>query len=157
SLAPLPSSVLTDDDQGVGWRDLFAGLAGKFAARKGTPLFVPLSCPVLVCYYRRDLLGAAGLNPPQTWDDYQQLLEKLPNWAPGLAAAEPWGENFRATMFLARGVCAAQHSGHYSLFFDIETGAPLIDSPGFVRALETARAAVAKMPQDVLTYGPVDC
>src|SRR5262245_50857991 len=49
NLAPLPSSVLGDDDQAVQWRDLFAGLAGKFASRKGTPMFVPLSCPVLVC------------------------------------------------------------------------------------------------------------
>src|SRR5262249_34106337 len=35
SLAPLPSSALGDDDQAVQWRDLFAGLAGKFASRKG--------------------------------------------------------------------------------------------------------------------------
>jgi multiple sugar transport system substrate-binding protein len=43
------------------------------------------------------------------------------------------------------------------LFFDIETGAPLIDSPGFVRALETARTAVARMPSDVLAWDPEDC
>jgi ABC-type glycerol-3-phosphate transport system substrate-binding protein len=157
SLAPIPPALLEDDENGVGWRDLFTGLSGKLAARKGTALFVPLSCPVLVCYYRDDLLSAAGLNPPQTWDEYQQLIDKLGDWAPGLTAVEPWGELFRATMFFARAVSPVQHPGHYSLFFDIESGEPLIDSPGFLRALEQALAAVQKMPLEVLSCGPAEC
>jgi multiple sugar transport system substrate-binding protein len=156
-LAPIPESLRGADENGVLWPDLFAGLAAKIASRKGTPLIVPLECPVLVCYYRLDLLNAAGLNPPQTWDDYQQLLERIAAWAPGLVAVEPWSERFRTTMFLARAVSLAQHPGHFSLFFDIETGEPLIDSPGFVRALEVARAAVSRMEPAVLTYDPADC
>jgi ABC-type glycerol-3-phosphate transport system substrate-binding protein len=157
TLAAIPPALLGDDENGVQWRDLFAGLTGRLAARKETALFVPLSCPVLVCYYRNDLLSAAGLNPPQTWDEYQQLLEKLGTWAPGMSAVEPWGESWRATTFLARAVSMAQHPGHFSLFFDIETGSPLINSPGFVRALQSARDAVAKMPREVLSYQPSDC
>src|SRR5262245_31581732 len=157
NLAAIPPALLGDDENGVQWRDLFTGLTAKYAARKETVLFVPLSCPVLICYYRKDLLNKAGLNPPQTWEEYQQLLDKLGTWAPGLTAVEPWGESFRATMFLARAVSLAQHPGHYSLFFDIETGTPLIDGPPFVRALEYSRAAVAKMPPDVLSYQPLDC
>lgn len=156
-LAVIPATRGTTPDGGVDFDDLFRGLAEKLAGRKGESLFVPLSCPVLVCYYRQDLLAAAGLNPPQTWDDYQQLLEKLESWAPGLAAAEPWSEDFRATMFLARSVSFAQNPSHFSLFFDIETGEPLINSPGFVRGLNAARAAVEKMPEAVLTYSPADC
>lgn len=156
-LAAIPESLRASDETGLHFGDLFGGLAGKVAARKGVPLFVPLSCPVLVCYYRHDLLSAAGLNPPQTWDEYQQLLDKFESWAPGRVAVEPWSEGFRATMFLARAVSFAQHPSHYSLFFDIETGDPLIDSPGFVRALEMARTAVTKMPPEVLSYDPTDC
>jgi multiple sugar transport system substrate-binding protein len=156
-LAPIPESLHGADENGVLWSELFAGLAAKIASRKDTPLLVPLECPVLVCYYRHDLLNAAGLNPPQTWDEYQQLLERITAWAPGLVALEPWSEQFRATMFLARAVSLAQHPGHYSLYFDIETGEPLIDSPGFVRALEAARAAVARMGPVVLAYNPADC
>lgn len=155
-LAPIPDSLL-EVEEGVNWRDLFAGLREKVAARKGQPLFVPLAAPVLVCYFRTDLLRAAGLAPPQTWDEYQQLLDKLENWAPGLSAVEPWSESFRATTFLARAVSHAQHPGHYSLFFDIDTGEPLIDGPGFVRALESARSALARMPADVFQYEPADC
>jgi ABC-type glycerol-3-phosphate transport system substrate-binding protein len=156
SLAAVPQALLEDDENGVGWRDLFAGLS-KLASRKGTALFVPLACPVLVCYYRDDLLNAAGLNPPQTWVEYQQLVDKLDVWAPGLTVVEPWSESFGPTMFLARAVALAQHPGHYSLFFDVDTGAPLIDTPGFIRALELSQAAIAKMPAEVLFCEPDDC
>jgi ABC-type glycerol-3-phosphate transport system substrate-binding protein len=156
-LAPVPKQVLQAGDDGLDWHDLFAGLREKLAANKGRPMFVPLAAPVLVCYYRQDLLKAANLSPPQTWEEYQQLLDNLESWAPGLTASEPWSDSFRATMFLARAVSSAQHPAHYSLFFDIETGQPLIDSPAFVRALESARAAVQKMPADVLQYGPQEC
>jgi len=156
-LAAIPEPVQVNGEGGIFWSDLFGGLSGKIAARKGVPYFLPLSCPVLVCYYRHDLLSAKGLSPPQTWDDYQQLLDKLENWAPGLDAVEPWSESFRATMFLARAVSFAQHPSHYSLFFDIETGDPLIDSPGFVRALDASLAAVAKMPSPVNSFDPADC
>ncbi len=156
-LAVIPESVQASGENGISWSDLFGGLAGKIAARKGAAYFLPLSCPVLVCYFRHDLLSAKGLSPPQTWDDYQQLLDKLENWAPGLEVVEPWGEEFRATMFLARAASLAQHPSHFSLFFDIETGDPLIDSPGFVRALDASLTAVARMPRAVLSYDPADC
>jgi len=156
-LAPIPMQVLEASDDAFSWRDLFAGLREKLATNKGRPMFVPLSAPVLVCYYRQDLLKAADLAPPQTWDDYQRLVDRLDQWAPGLTAVEPWSESFRPTMFLARGVSLAQHPAHYSLFFDIETGSPLIDSPAFVRALEAAQSAVRKMPAEVLQFGPADC
>jgi ABC-type glycerol-3-phosphate transport system substrate-binding protein len=157
ALAPIPESQLGRDGRGLHWSDLFEGLAGKIGARKGVPYLVPLSCPVLVCYYRQDLLNSAGFKPPQTWEEYQQLLDKLESWAPGLTAVEPWSESFRATMFLARAVSYAQHPSHYSLFFDIETGDPLIDGPAYARALEAARKAVAAMPAEVLSYDPIDC
>jgi multiple sugar transport system substrate-binding protein len=156
SLAPLPESVRGDAD-GVNWTDLFQGLRDKIVSRKGQPIVLPLASPVLVCCYRQDLLQAAGLKPPQTWDDYQQLVDKIESWAPGLNAVEPWGESFRATTFLARAVSAAQHPGQYSLFFDIETGEPLIDNAAFVQALEASRRALQKMPGDVLNFGPDDC
>lgn len=155
-LAPIPEALRGGNENSVHCNDLFAGLREKLVAKKGDRL-VPIACPVLVCYYRDDLLRAAKLAPPQTWDDYQELVEKLGDWAPGLVAVEPWGEEFCATMFLARAVAFAQHPGNYSLFFDIETGQPLIDGPGFARALEASRLAIARMPADVLTYQPSDC
>ncbi|MGE3315856.1 MAG: ABC transporter substrate-binding protein [Planctomycetaceae bacterium] len=141
----------------IHWIDLFQGLRENGASLQRFPTVVPLASPVLVLYYRRDLLEKAGLKPPRTWEDYQKLLDTLDKWAPGLTAVEPWSENFRATMFLARAVNWVKHPENYSVFFNIDDGAPLIDSPGFVRALEATLAAVARMPKEVRDYSPADC
>ena len=154
-LAPIP--LERQGPERLAWLDLFQGLRERVASIDGKPAVVPVSSPVLVLYYRRDLLENAGLRPPETWADYQTLLEKLDEWAPGLTAVEPWGEEFRATMFLARAASYAKHPGNYSFDFDISTGDPLIGTPGFARALEDAVKAVAKMPVEVRTFSPADC
>lgn len=154
-LSPIPQEQL--DGSGLDWRDIFQGLRERVGSIERSPAVVPIRAPVLVVYYRRDLLEAAGLAPPQTWQDYQALLESLDRWAPGLTAVEPWNAEFRTTMFLSRAAAYAKHPGNYSLYFDIETGEPLIGTPGFVRALEESLAALRRMPPDVRQYGPADC
>ena len=155
ALAAIPGPVLADDQ--LAWRDIFQGLRESACSWQGAAAIAPLHCPVLVCYYRADLLKQAGLPPPYTWRDYQVLLERLDVWAPGLTAVEPWSAEFRTTMFLARAVSYARHPGHFSCLFDIETGAPLIGHAGFTQALEDARLALGKMSPAVLDYNPDDC
>jgi ABC-type glycerol-3-phosphate transport system substrate-binding protein len=155
ALGALPESQLSES--GLQWNDLYTGLREVACTPGRRAAIVPVSCPVLVCYYRADLLKKAGLSAPSTWDDYQQLLDRLNEWAPGLTAVEPWGEDFRATMFLARAAAHGKHPGNFSFFFDVDTAAPLIDGPGFVRALEGAQAAVAKMPESIWNWNPSDC
>ena len=58
------------------WDDVLRGLRESICSPGGRPRVVPLSCPTLVCYYRRDLLENAQLTPPQTWDEYQQLIDQ---------------------------------------------------------------------------------
>src|SRR5580698_9820635 len=84
--------VLTSGDSATAWLDYFSGLRERVLTIGGAPAIIPFSCPVLTCYYRRDLLEKAGKKPPRTWDEYQALVESLPSWAPGLSAAEPWGQ-----------------------------------------------------------------
>jgi multiple sugar transport system substrate-binding protein len=140
------------------WNDVLRGLRETVCVRpKKATAVIPLSCPILVCYYRVDLLEKAKLKPPQSWDDYQDLLETVNEWAPGLTVVEPWSEEFRATMFLARAISYARFPGNYSLCFDIHSGKPLIGEAGFVRALEDSAKAIAGMPTDVLQFSPLDC
>jgi ABC-type glycerol-3-phosphate transport system substrate-binding protein len=155
-LAQMPPALMTGE-AGTAWLDYFSGLRERVLTIGGAPAFVPYSCPVLTCYYRKDLLDKAGKKPPRTWDEYQALVESLPGWAPGLSVAEPWGPDFRATMFLARALSAVKTAESFSVCFDIDTGEPLIDSPGFVKSLEQSLAAVSKMPADVKTLTPADC
>ncbi len=154
-LAPIPENQLASDS--LGWLDFLHGLREQVSKRGRQPTVVPLSAPVLACYYRRDLLETAGLSPPATWDDYQKLIDTLGEWAPGLTVVEPWGEEYRATTFFARSTAFAKHPSNYSLFFDIESGQPLIGSPAFVRSLEVAQQALAKMPEKVRSMTPNDC
>ncbi|MSR60282.1 MAG: extracellular solute-binding protein [Planctomycetaceae bacterium] len=155
-LAPIPASIL-NEVQGVYWLDLFSGLRDGPASPRKRPTLVPVLCPVLVCYYRQDLLEKARLKPPQTWDDYQKLLDMLADWAPGLDAVEPWSREFCATMFLARSAAFAKHPGHFSLFFEIDSGKPLIDGPGFVRGLESARVAAGRLARESRQLSPTEC
>lgn len=144
-------------ESGIGWQDLFPGVREGLASSRRRPMLLPLAAPALVLYYRVDLLQAKGLNPPQTWEEYGQLLDTLADWAPGLVAVEPWGDASRTTMFLSRAVSHARHPEHYSVFVDLDSGKPLIDNPAFLRTLEQSHAALAKMPADVWKLSPLDC
>jgi multiple sugar transport system substrate-binding protein len=155
ALAEVPEAQRSEAN--LNWIDLYQGLREQVASRGKRALVVPIAAPVLVCYFREDLLKQANLSPPRTWAEYQQLVDTLDRWAPGLTAVEPWGEPFRATMFLARAVPFVRHPSQYSLFWNIDTGEPLIDNAGFVRALEVAQQAVAKMPTDVTKFSAADC
>lgn len=154
-LLAIPSELRSEAN--LAWLDVFQGLRERVCSIERQPTVVPLSSPVLVCYYRRDLLERAGLSPPRTWADYQQLVETLDEWAPGLSVAEPWGEAWRATMFLSRAAGYAKHPQQFSFFFDIDTGEPLVATPGFVRALEVSQSILARLPEQVRGYGPDDC
>jgi ABC-type glycerol-3-phosphate transport system substrate-binding protein len=152
-LTPFPVAVA----EKVDGKDIFPGLKDAALSRQKKLIAAPVSAPVLLCYYRKDLLDAAGLTPPKTWDDYEELVEQLPQWAPGLTALEPCGPEFRAALFLARSAAFAKHPQNYSVWFDFQTGEPLFDSPAFERSLDTARKAWSKMPAEIWQDTPSDC
>ncbi|WP_166820804.1 ABC transporter substrate-binding protein [Thalassoroseus pseudoceratinae] len=154
-LAPLPTSIR--DGSALKWLDVFYGVREHTSQIAGAPRIVPVSVPILVAYYRADLLAAKNLEPPKTWTEYQKLLATLDEWAPGLTAVEPWSPEWRATTFLARAASSAKHPDQLSYEFDIRTGEPLIDSPGFQTALELVQQAHPYLDDDVVTYSPEDC
>jgi hypothetical protein len=155
ALAEIPEAVQRPEQ--LHWLDIFPDLRNRAAKIARKPRLVPISAPILVCYYRQDLLQAAKLSPPKTWDEYQTLLETSDQWAPGLSAVEPWSEEFRATMFLARSAAIAKHPEQLSFCFRLSDAAPLIDNPGFVESLKLAKAALDLLPEEVRTYSPGDC
>lgn len=151
-LARLPSTSGEFDS-----RDVFKGLRERVLSRDKKLIASPVSVPVLACYYRADLLRAARLKPPETWEDYQKLVDSLESWAPGLTAVEPLSADFRSTLFFARSLAFCKHPENYSVWFDIDTAKPMMTSPGFFRAMETAERTWRKLPAEVASYNPADC
>ncbi|MFK7817375.1 MAG: hypothetical protein AB8G99_01545 [Planctomycetaceae bacterium] len=133
-LAIVPNGTPGRDE--LSWSKLLSGLRNRVVKRSRDPKLVPITCPPIVCYYRKDLLDAAGLQPPKTWLEYNQLVSSIADWATGLQAVEPWHQDSRAMMFLARSIAYASPSDSIGVLFDTDSGKPQIASEGFVRGLE---------------------
>lgn len=150
-------SPLPINDAQIDWKDAFKGLRERILTRDRQPVAFPVSVPLLVCYVRQDLLRAANRSLPETWDDYHELVDSLPAWAPGLVAVEPLSPEFRATTFFARTLAFSKHPENFSVWFDIDSSVPTLNSPGFQAGLEMAQRTWSKLPAEVQEYSPRDC
>lgn len=149
-LKAVPREVLADAR--LSWSDVFETLRLREAVWGGKTYGLPLGSPVLVCWYRADLLEEHNRQPPTTWTEYQELAEffgdrqRLDDDAPSAdapwsGAVEPLADGWAGLTLLARAASYAKHPDFFSALFDMETLSPLIDSPPFVRALEELAAA----------------
>jgi multiple sugar transport system substrate-binding protein len=162
-IVPVPAS-LVKGDQGS-WSELFSLLRVRETVWGNEVVGVPFGSPVLVVYYRADLLEKLGRRPPRTWAEYSQLAELLSDrsllgqtasaadtaWH---GAVEPLGPGWAGLVLLARAAPYVSHRENYSTMFRIDSMEPLIDGPPFVRALEELVAAAASGPSEQLTYDP---
>jgi ABC-type glycerol-3-phosphate transport system substrate-binding protein len=136
-LAELPHGFKSD--KRIQWVDFFPLEAQFTSSWAGETYAVPFGSVVLTCAYRADWLAEHGRRPPETWSDYQELVEsfsRLEGTSPVAGAVEPLGPGWAATTFLARAAAGAQHPSYYGALFDLDTMQPAIDGPPFVRALE---------------------
>ena len=85
---------------------------------------------------RRDLLEKAGLKPPRTrGTNIRRWSNRSSKSGAGTVGRRAVGTGIPCDA--VSGPCAGGGEGAraaFSVFFDIDTGEPLIDSPGFVRA-----------------------
>lgn len=151
-LVPLPAPLL--EDPGFAWQDVFPALRKRGCVWGDAVLAAPLGTPTLLCYFRRDVLEQNGLKPPQTWQEYFQIADRLRDLpapsdggAPAVSAvAEPLGTEGRRAVFLARAAAYAKHPDNFSFLFNMRSMRPLIAQQGFVRALEDLIAARDRGP-----------
>jgi multiple sugar transport system substrate-binding protein len=153
SLSPIEAAAGLEFDP----NDIFRGLRDRVVSRNRSVVAVPIAAPVLLCYYRADLLKSAKLKPPETWEDYLTLVETLDRWAPGLVAVEPLGAADRATLFSARSLAFVKHPENYSFWFNIDTGEPQVSSAGFVEAMQIASRTWKRMPSTINAMSRADC
>ncbi|MBD3673795.1 MAG: extracellular solute-binding protein [Planctomycetaceae bacterium] len=152
---PIPEILQGPDDLDL--RDLFDALGNSVIEWNGEPAVIPIREPMLLLYYRSDLLEAAGKEPPASWDEYRELLKSLSNWAPGLTAVEPWGPDYRPVSYLTHTLPYAKTRGNYSVFFDYRSGEPLVDSPGFAEGIAQCRELLPLLAPESLQMSPDDC
>jgi len=146
------------------WSDLFTLLRAHEAVWGKEVMAVPFGSPVLVCYYRADLLEKLGAKPPRTWPEYQKLAARLadrkqlgdaapPAGHPWHGSLEPLAPGWAGIVLLARAAPYVTHPANYSQLFSIDSMEPLVDGPPFVRALEELVAAASSGPPE-FAYGP---
>jgi multiple sugar transport system substrate-binding protein len=156
-LRPLPADYPASRE--LDWSDTFELLQIAETQWQQSALGIPLGSPVLVCYYRADLFEKFHRRPPSTWKEFHELAEffsrreNLSDAAPAADAAwhgciQPLSEGWAGRMLLARAAAYVKHRDHFSTYFEIASMKPLIDGPGYIRALEEL-IADAK-------FGPVD-
>jgi multiple sugar transport system substrate-binding protein len=127
-------------------RDIFDQVRLRDIQWGNRTLAVPLGSPQLLLVYRRDLFSERSLDPPRTWQEYQQVIERLtagsqdgePKTVP---AAEPLADGWAGKMLLARAAAYVTHRDQVSPLFHYTTLEPLITRPPYVRALEELVAA----------------
>jgi multiple sugar transport system substrate-binding protein len=151
------------------WSDIFSLLRSREAVWGREVVAVPFGSPVLVCYYRADLLERLGARPPRTWVEYQRLAQRLadrkqlgdaapPEARPWSGSLEPLGPGWAGIVLLARAAPYATHRANFSQLFSIDTMEPLVDGPPFVQALEELVAAARTQrvpgPPQQLAFDP---
>lgn len=162
-LRPIPDPLLRDE-QG-GWNDIFPLLRSQELTWAGKPVAVAFGSPLLVVYYRADLLEKLGRKPPKTWAEYQRLAawltdrKNLGDAAP--AAEQPWqgaleplAPGWAGKTLLARAAAYASYRSNFSVLFNIETMEPLIEGAPFVRALEELAATAGSGDVPALKLDP---
>lgn len=154
-LAPIPESAIDADV--LGWGSISPAVRKALGMLGDKPTVVPVTCPTLVAFYRKDLLDAAALSVPQTWEEYDALVATLGEWAPGHMAIEPRGPDSLATLFLARAAASARSSSQFSFELDASTGDPLIASAAFVRTLERMVLLSGHLSPDANAASLEDC
>lgn len=162
-LLPIPSATLNDPL--LAWQEIFEADRSRLCAWGTEAYAIPFGSPVLTCCYRADLLRRIDRKPPETWAEYQELVELLSDRKnlgdaapaaerPWFAAAEPLAEGWAGLTLLARAAPYAKHHNHYSTLFDMQTMAPLIAGPPFVRALDELAAAARRGAANQLEFDP---
>jgi len=164
-IAPLSDDVLGMPE--FARRDIFDHLRQREIVWGDHVLAVPLGSPPLMLIYRPDLLEKLEAKPPETWQQYATLCERLSKSrelltdsqdepSPWHAVAEPLGPGWASQILLARAAGYARHRSYFATLFDLSSMDPLIASPPFVKALEELAAAAKHGPPDSSELEPTD-
>lgn len=151
---------LTDrrkSDVALQWEDIAPLFRNFSTVYQGHTYSIPLDGDYHMVYYRTDLLEQAGLAPPDTWDDYLAVAQQFhgqdlngdgePDYGSCIAKR---AKEFSASILGSFFTPFLQAQGTVQgTFFDLDTMKPLVNNPGFARALEIYKQTMDYgVPQD---------
>ena len=166
-LAPVPQDYL----QTSGMKDVSKAFM-DVATWNGTVVQYPVDGDRHYLKVRTDLLedpknqadykAATGqaLEIPKTWEEYQRVATFLtgrdfPGGRKGYGSAEVTKrDDLMFSAFISRAAAYAKNADvKGGFFFDVETMKPLINTPGFVKALDMFKAAKSTWPPGGANFG----
>jgi ABC-type glycerol-3-phosphate transport system substrate-binding protein len=153
-IAEIPSSVWNDEEN-LNKKEILRHARSTLVSFSKKVWAVPLGSPSLVMLYRSDVLKKLNLNPPATWEEFDNLIAKLTETQSltddqghelpteiGIPLSDQWC----ATMFLARVAPYIRYRGKLSTVFDRNDMEPLVASEPFIEALKEMKAAFQSSP-----------
>ena len=143
-------------DPAIEWDDIAPFFRDFSATFDGRIYTIPLDGDFHMVYYRTDLLEEAGLEPPETWDDYLNIAQTFHGQDLNGDGDADYGSCIskkraaQAYWFITSIASAFIQSQGTSqgAFFDTETMDPLVNNEAFRKALE--------IYNDTTQYGPPD-
>ena len=153
-LEDLTSKVKADsaiewDDIGYFFRSFSSTYGGKIYT-------IPLDGDFHMIYYRTDLLDAAGISPPTTWEEYIYIASRFHgqdmngDGTPDYGSCISKKRNAQAywmILSVAGGFIQAKGTGE-GMFFDTKTMKPLVNNEAFSRALDIYKETTKYAPPD---------
>lgn len=151
-------------DEALEWEDVAPFFRDFSATFEGSVYTIPLDGDFHMVYYRIDVLGDAGLEPPRTWEDYLAVAGAVhgadmngdgeADYGSCISKARGqqsywWITSIAAPYIQSKGTSAGA-------FFDLDDFTPLTSNEGFARALEVYAATGEFGPPDENNLGVGD-
>ncbi len=124
----------------------------------GSTYFITLDGDFQMLYYRSDVLEAAGLEPPKTWEEYLDVASKIHGQDMNGDGEADYGscifkkrnaQSYFAIQSVAAGMVQSRGTSE-GIYFDPETMAPKVNNDAWKKAFELYKATGQYGPPDEL-------
>jgi multiple sugar transport system substrate-binding protein len=153
-----------ENDPALQWEDIAPFFRDFSATFEGRIYSIPLDGDFHMVYYRTDVLEAAGLEAPKTWDDYLAVAAAVNGQDMNGDGEGDYGsciskakaqQSYWWIISIAGPYIQSQGTSS-GAFFNLETFEPLVNNAGFIRALEVYKETGLYGPPDELNLGVGD-
>ena len=143
-------------DSAIDWEDIGYFFRSFSSTYGGKVYTIPLDGDFHMIYYRTDLLDAAGIAPPTTWEEYTYIASRFHgqdmngDGTPDYGSCISKKRNAQAYWMIHSiigGFIQTKGTGQ-GVFFDTKTMKPLVNNAAFSRALDIYKETTKYAPAD---------